>query len=316
MELRPDLVERFTSDLESLTGRAGGRIGVAVSGGGDSLALLLLAHAACPDGVQAATVDHGLRPESAGEAVLVASICKPLGVAHAVLRPEAPLAGNVQSAARRARYALLEAWRAEQGLDWILTAHHADDQAETLLMRLNRGSGVAGLSGVRPVNGRVLRPLLGWRRAELAGLVADARLDVVDDPSNADPRFDRARLRRQLEGAEWIDPPALARSAQALCSAEEALEWTADRLFGERTQRDDARLELDASGLPAELVRRLLLRALRAVDPDSAPRGDEVTRLAATLEAGGIATLARVKAEGGARWHFSPAPPRRGSGGA
>lgn len=316
MEPRPDLVERFTGDLEALTGRAGGRIGVAVSGGGDSLALLLLARTAYPDDVLAATVDHGLRPESAGEAALVASICETLGVAHQVLRPAAPLAGNLQSAARRARYALLEAWRAEQSLDWILTAHHADDQAETLLMRLNRGSGVAGLSGVRPVNGRVLRPLLGWRRAELAGLVADAGLDAVDDPSNADPRFDRARLRRQLEGADWIDPPALARSARALCAAEQALEWTADRLFDERTQRGEETLELDASGLPSELVRRLVIRALRAVDPNAAPRGYEVSRFTAALESGGTATLAGVRAEGGVRWRFSAAPPRRHSGGA
>ena len=315
MEPRPDLVKRFTFDLKALTGPSTGRIGVAVSGGGDSLALLLLASAACPNQVQAATVDHGLRPQSAGEAALVASVCKSLGVTHAVLRPEAPLTGNLQSAARRARYALLEAWRTEHGLDWILTAHHADDQAETLLMRLNRGSGVAGLSGVRPVNGRVLRPLLGWRRAELAGIVADAGLEAVEDPSNTDPRFDRARLRRRLEGADWIEPPALARSAQAICAAEEALEWAAERLFEERSHREDEMLELDTSGLPAELVRRLLIRALRTVDPDAAPRGDELTRLAAALEISGTATLAGVKAEGGGRWRFSPAPPRRDSGG-
>jgi tRNA(Ile)-lysidine synthase len=316
MDPRPDLVERFAGDLEALSGSPIGRIGVAVSGGGDSLALLVLARAACPNQVQAATVDHGLRPQSAKEAAFVASVCEDLGIAHAVLQPEVALAGNLQSAARRARYALLEAWRAEHGLDWILTAHHADDQAETLLLRLNRGSGVAGLSGVRAINGRVLRPLLGWRRAELAELVAEAGLVAIDDPSNADPQFDRARLRRQLEGADWIDPPALARSAKALCAAEEALEWAAERLFEERTQRDDDTLALDASGLPAELVRRLLIRALRTVDPDAAPRGDELMRLAAALEIGGIATLAGVKAEGGVGWRFSPAPPRRGSGGA
>ena len=309
-----DQVERFARDLAVLTGGATGRLGVAVSGGGDSLALVLLARFAFPGQVQAATVDHGLRPESTGEANFVAEACRSLDVPHAVLRPEAPLAGNLQSAARRARYALLEAWRAEQGLDWILTAHHADDQAETLLMRLNRGSGVAGLSGVRPVNGCILRPLLGWRRTELAAIVANAGLTAVDDPSNADPRFDRARLRRRLADAEWIDPAALARSAQAVGEAEDALEWATERLAAERMHRESKALNLDVSGLPAELVRRLLLRALRDIDPAAAPRGEELSRMAATLDAGGTATLAGVKAVGGARWRLSPAPPRRSSG--
>ncbi len=306
----PDLVGRFRADLEALAGESPGKLGVAVSGGPDSLALLRLALAAYPDQVEAATVDHGLRAESADEATFVAGVCEGLGVPHAVLRPSEPIAGNLQSAARHARYLLLEDWRAARGLDWVLTAHHADDQAETLLMRLNRGSGVAGLSGIRAVNGRVLRPLLGWRRAELEAVVAAAGFEAVADPSNRDEKFDRARLRRQMAGVEWIDPVALGRSAEALAEAEEALDWAAERLFAERAGGNASGLRLDPSHLPAELLRRLLLRALRRIAPDAAPRGDELSRLLGTLAQGGTATLAGVKAIGGEAWRFEPAPLR------
>lgn len=304
------LVQRFAADLDALIGTSG-RIGTAVSGGPDSLALLLLAAAARPGAVEAATVDHGLRPENAAEAQFVARVCAGLDVRHAILGPAPPLAGNLQSAARTARYALLEGWQAARGLDWVLTAHHADDQAETLLMRLNRGAGIDGLSGVRAVNGRLARPLLGWRRAELGAVVAAAGLTPIADPSNTDPRFDRARLRARLAAADWIDPAALGRSAQALAEAGRALDWSADRLWSERVREDEGGCVLDADGLPEELVRRLVLRALSALATDAAPRGEGISRLIATLRAGGTATLAGVKAEGGDRWRFSLAPPRR-----
>jgi len=272
---------------------------------------LLLAAAAVPGAVEAATVDHGLRAASAGEATFVARICGALGMPHATLRPAEPITGSVQAAARRARYALLEDWRQARVLDWILTAHHADDQAETLLMRLNRGAGVAGLSGVRAINRPVLRPLLGWRRAELEAIVRAAGIEPVADPSNVDERFDRARIRRQLGEAGWIDPPALAHSALALAEADAALDWAADQLMEERATGTGAAARLDVGGLPAELRRRLLLRMLRQVDPAADPRGDELSRLLATLERGGTATLAGVKCRGGAEWRFEPAPPRR-----
>ena len=306
----PEWVGRFRADLKALAGAEPGTMGVAVSGGPDSLALMLLTLAAFPGHVRAATVDHGLRSESGAEAEFVSDVCRKLDIPHAILRPEKPIVGNIQSAARRARYALLEAWRSEQGLDWLLTAHHADDQAETLLMRLNRGSGVGGLAAIRAVNGRVLRPLLGWRRAELEAIVAEAGLDAVADPSNSDERFDRARLRRQMRDADWIDPSAFARSARALAEAEDALDWAADRLFADRAEMTDDTLRLDPSGLPAELRRRLLLHALRRIDSDASPRGEELSRLMATLDEGGTATLAGVKAIGGESWRFSPAPSR------
>jgi tRNA(Ile)-lysidine synthase len=305
------LVERFRTDLQDLTGGSCARLGVAVSGGPDSLALLLLAAASFPGAVEAATVDHGLRPDSAGEAEFAARLSDRLGVLHRVLRLEAPLTGNLQSSARSARYRLLEEWRQARGLDWVATAHHIEDQAETVMMRLNRGSGVGGLGAIRAVNGRVIRPLLGWHRGELAAVVEAAGIEAVADPSNADARFDRVRVRRELGAAEWIDQRALARSAAALAQADEALEWMAERLFAELATRSGPDLRLDAAGLPAELRRRLVLRALRDIDPGANPRGDEISRLLAVLEAGDTATLAGVRCSGGGLWRFAAAPPRR-----
>src|SRR5262245_46562227 len=135
------LLERFRADLDSLSAPSE-RIGIAVSGGPDSLALLLLAAAARPGLVEAATVDHGLRPESRAEAEMVARTCAELRVPHEILVAdwaETP-SSAIQERAREARYSLLAGWLVEQKLKALATAHHADDQAETILMRLNRGS--------------------------------------------------------------------------------------------------------------------------------------------------------------------------------
>ena len=225
------LIARFRADC-SLDPDYGPPLGIAVSGGPDSLALLLLAHAAMPGQIYAATVDHGLRPESAGEAQFVAGVCSNIGVPHAIL-PVTVEPGNTQAQARAARYEALGTYFAHKCVLAFATAHHADDQAETLLMRLNRGSGLAGLAGVRPWSiffpeGAVaemllLRPLLGWRRAELAQIVADAGIVPVDDPSNTDETYERARMRKAIADAEWLDPAAMARSARYLAEAEEVV---------------------------------------------------------------------------------------------
>ncbi|HYI63599.1 MAG TPA: tRNA lysidine(34) synthetase TilS [Allosphingosinicella sp.] len=308
----PELVARFRSDTEALTGAAPARLGVAVSGGPDSLALLLLAEAAFPGRVAAATVDHRLRPESGAEAVFVAGVCAGLGVPHSILAAGDAIAGNVQSGARALRYRLLARWAKAEGLAWLLTAHHEDDQAETLIMRLQRGAGLSGLSGIRATariaGFPVARPLLGWPRTALAGIVDETGLVPVEDPSNADERYDRARLRRRLADAPWIDAAALARSAAALAEADAALDWAAGRLIEERVRREGEATLFDPAGIPAELRRRILLHILGANAP---PRGADLQRLLAALESGGAATLAGVKCEGGALWRFSAAPPRR-----
>ena len=315
-----DLISRFRIDLEAVAGAEPGQMGIAVSGGPDSLALLLLAQAAFPGRIAAATVDHGLRPESGAEAEAVARLCRDIEVPHRILAARVEAAGEgLQAAARAARYVALAGWMEKEGLSLLLTAHHADDQAETLLMRLNRGSGVAGLAGVRaagdvPGSGgrlRLCRPLLGWRRSELQAMVEAAAVEAVRDPSNEDERFDRARLRRRLAEAPWLDPGALTRSAALLAEAEAALEWTAGPLFAARAESADGAVLLRPNGLPGELLRRLVLRCLRQIAPEARPRGEALAAFIARLERGEAATLCEVKGTGGETWRFEPAPPRR-----
>lgn len=306
-----DAVDRFRADLLSLIGDESPGLGLAVSGGADSLALLLLAQAGFAGRIRAATVDHRLRPEASDEAVFVESLCHRLGIPHDTLRPEAPITGNLQSSARQARYDLLAEWRRRHRLKWLATAHHADDQAETLLMRLNRGSGVGGLSAIRSVNGSVIRPLLGWRRSDLEAIVERAGIEPVDDPSNKDERFDRARIRRQLREVDWIDRLGVARSAAALGEAEEALEWSTGRLWRERSVEVEGRLRLDVGQLPREFRRRLVRRALEKLAPGCGIRGEDLGRFISALESGRAATLAGVKGMAEGEWHFTLAPPRR-----
>ncbi len=154
--------------------------------------------------------------------------------------------GNIQARAREARYAALAEWAVAEGLGAVATAHHVDDQAETLLMRLNRGSGLAGLAGVRAasrIDGSevtLLRPLLGWRKAELAELVAAAGITPAADPANTNPDFDRARLRMALAAADWLDPVQLAASAAHLAESWQALDWYAELDWHEMVMRDEA----------------------------------------------------------------------------
>ncbi len=290
---------------------------MAVSGGPDSLGLLLLATAARPGLVEAATVDHALRPESSTEAKMVADACKRIGVPHATLTlswPRPPKS-NLQAKAREARYERLGEWALGRGIADIATAHHMDDHAETLLMRLARGAGVGGLGAIRRrrplIEGvRLVRPLLGWRKAELAALVAGAGIKPVDDPSNRDPRHDRVRMREWLKGADWADPERLAASAAWLSEADEALEWALRPLAAQRIVREGAGLAVDPSAIPRELQRRLLLAAFAEMGAPR-PRGPELARALDTLRKGGTTTLAGLKLEGGTTWRLSPARPRR-----
>ena len=312
----PATLDRFRADMAALGCSPQQVLLVAVSGGADSLALLLLTHALAGERCRAATVDHGLRAEARGEAEWVAALCAQRGVPHAILSAPLParVAGsaNLSGRARALRHTLLIEEADRVGASAILMAHHADDQAETLMMRLNRGSGVGGLSGVRAVNGRVVRPLLGWRRAELAAIVAAAGLTAVDDPTNGDMRFDRARMRRHLADAPWLDIGAVAQSAAWLAEADAALEWSMARLIDERWQEDASGVQLNAADLPDELARRLILRALLAIEPEAMPRGEQVTRIVAALRRGETSTLGGVLcATRGGRWTFCLAPPRR-----
>jgi len=304
---------RFAAELERLWPE-GGRLGLAVSGGPDSLALLLLAGQAIPGRFEVATVDHGLRAESADECAMVARACAERGIACEIL-PVKVVDGNTQAAAREARYAALSAWAGRRGLSAIATAHHADDQAETLLMRLNRASGLAGLAGVR-ARGTVpggalplLRPLLGWRREELAAIVAGAGLEPAHDPSNVDQSYDRARIRRALAQADWLDVAAVAASAAHLADADEAIDWIAGRDWALNVAEGDGEITYRCA-VPRAVALRVVGRIVARFGGSA--RGAAVARLVDELAAGRGGNVAGVaaKAERGS-WVFRLEPARR-----
>lgn len=307
------LLARFDAALHRLWPEQG-KLGLAVSGGSDSLALLLLAHEAIPGRFEVATVDHGLRPEAAEECRLVGRVCAARGIPCETLKVSVP-AGNVQAEAREVRYGALVNWARERQLSAIATAHHADDQAETLLMRLNRASGHAGLAGVRErgvVTGSevpLIRPLLGFHRHELAGVVEAAGLHAAQDPSNANRHYDRVRVRDALAEADWLDPSALAASAAHLAEGEEALAWAAEREWLEAVTESPGELRYRRTA-PRAIALRVVSRAIAALGQE--PRGQDAARLLGRLEEGGCGNIggvmARVK---GGVWLFRREPPRR-----
>ncbi|GLK43644.1 MULTISPECIES: tRNA lysidine(34) synthetase TilS [Novosphingobium] len=318
MDLPATEIDRFRVGLSAIWADriedGAARLGVAVSGGPDSLGLLLLAHAALPGRVEAATVDHGLRPESASEAEEVARICAGLAIPHATLAVNvAP--GNVQAEARLARYEAMAGWAAERGLAALATAHHADDQAETLLMRLNRASGVAGLAGAR---GRsrvpdadllLLRPVLNWRRAELGVVVEAAGLVAAQDPSNANDRFDRVRIRKALAEADWLDVAAIAQSAAHIAEADAALDWMAALEWRSCVTKEPMGLKYRPQA-PRAVALRVVARIVRELDGEDA-RGGAIARLVDGLSQGQPASIGKLVARPNAGgWSFARAPVR------
>lgn len=294
------------------------QVGIAVSGGPDSLALLLLAQATIPGLFKAATVDHGLRPASAAEARYVATLCANLGISHEILTIALPSGPALQERAREARYQALGEWAVRNGLAAIATAHHADDQAETLLMRLSRGAGVRGLAAMRAIgllpgmcNCQLLRPLLGWRRDDLAKIVVAAGIEPVLDPSNRDHRFERVRMRAMLGGVAEIDPLSIAASARHLAEADAAIEWAAEQCLASVKTTGGVSC-WDHRGIPRVLALRVLERILLDLGC-SKPRGNALARWHDRLAAGEIATLAGVRGDGRKpEWRFATAPkPRR-----
>jgi len=296
-----------------------GRVGLAVSGGPDSLALMLLASAALTEPIAVATVDHGLRPESGAEAEIVSRLCADRGMQHLTLRLDLKPGAGLQERAREARYLALGAWAQTAGLAAIATAHHADDQAETLLMRLSRGAGVRGLAAMRrrsSVPGlpecALLRPLLGWRRSELAKIVAEADITPVCDPSNSDTRFERARLRANLGNIPGLDLLAVATSAHHLAEADAAIEWASGRSLATANTQSGT-LFWTPGDTPRAVVLRVLERIVAQLG-GKAPRGTALARWHALLANGKIATLGGVRGDGRlAEWRFRPAPAPRGT---
>lgn len=275
LSVDPALLYRVTLPFQSGPSR---HVGLAVSGGSDSMALLwLIAPWARSLGlaVSVATVDHGLRLEAKDEAAFVSRVCAGIGVPHRILEWQGwDGQGNLMARAREARAALLADWARDCGIDTVALGHTMDDQAETVLLRLARGSGVDGLAGMeaeRDHGGvRWVRPLLGERRETLRAILRAAGKVWVEDPSNADTRFDRVKARQALGllGPMGIDAAGLDETAVRMRMARDALEDYARRAAREvlRVEAGDvvlARVGFDL--LPMETQLRLWSDAIRWV---------------------------------------------------
>ncbi len=293
--------------------------------------MLLLAHACAAENdgeIAVASVNHGLRAEAASEVALVERICAELSVPFTALSVQLA-SGNVQAKARDARYAALSEWAAEYQLGAVATAHHADDQAETLLMRLGRGSGLSGLAGVRAATKLpeteipLLRPLLSWRKAELEQIVADAGIIAADDPSNRDDRFDRARMRARIAEADWLDASALANSAQHLSEAWRAIEWYADEDWETQVYREEGSGGAPEykyyANVPRAISIETIIRIIAALGGNASR--SEAGRAFNRLWEGENASLSGVLITPGTEkienlgimmrvWRFAPEPPR------
>ena len=257
-------------------------LAVAVSGGRDSLSLAFLAHewAAGRGGrVFALIVDHGLRPAAAGEALATAGVLQRGGIESLVLRwiGDKPQAG-LQEAARTARYRLLREACRERGILHLLVAHHADDQAETIAMRAARASGPDGLAGMAALvewpDVRLLRPLLPLPRARLTATLRSRGIAWIDDPSNGDPRFERARLRRAGTVAAGLPDADGVRSGCELQAARAGVALL--------QAREDGSIAIDRAAierLPLDLRRRLASRVVQALGGgDHPPRRERLDR--------------------------------------
>jgi tRNA(Ile)-lysidine synthase len=279
---------------------------LAVSGGPDSVALMLMAadwaaqarsalNFAAPK-LHVATVDHALRPESRDEAVQVARWAQALGLPHRTLvwtgaKPKT----RIQERARDARYALLDAYAGEIGADYLLTAHHADDQAETILFRLLRGSGLSGLAGMPRAAQRGdlthLRPLLGVSKADLVAYCAAHAQPFIRDPSNDNPAFARTHLRKlaPLLAREGLDQKALLRLGIRAARTTAALDAKVDQL---RANLDATRQpDLFSSSIgrladePAEIFVRFIAGEIGRLAPGKPLRLDRLEALAAAAQA-------------------------------
>jgi tRNA(Ile)-lysidine synthase len=316
----------------------------AVSGGPDSTCLMnLLAlwrETGARPPITIATVDHGLRPEAAREARTVGKWAKALGFRHRVLVWEGDKPQTaIQEAAREERYRLLADLARRVKASHVVTGHTLDDQAETVLMRLLRGTGVGGLAGMRPELIRdevtLARPLLGLSKARLTATCAAAGWPYLEDPSNADPRFTRVRLRGHLMpllAREGLTADRLVTLAERARRDADALDARADAVLAAITvagpdhgRAGEACLELDGLRLRAEpdaILLRVVARAIAATAGALRPMRLErfeariLGDLRRALEAGEALRInlggALISLTAGGRLVVRPEPPRRG----
>lgn len=281
------------------------RLGVAISGGSDSTALLhLLARVAGDEGIRlfAATVDHGLRPEAGDEAARVAALCEQMNIPHTILEwRDWDGSGNLQDQARRARYQLLRGWAAERGIAAIALGHTADDQAETVLMRLARAAGVTGLSAMpvmRDMGGVALyRPLLFATRADLRAYLDKEGVGWAEDPSNQDRRYDRIKARQALAGLSelGITAESLTRVAENMAQADQALQRYAREMAQSLCAQHAGSIQLDRAGFaaaPPEIQRRLVVGFVGWIAGGGyPPRQATVARAVTAIAAGQTAVI-------------------------
>ena len=278
-------------------------LAVAVSGGADSLALTLLADhwvQARGGSITALTVDHRLRANSSIEAATVGEILQARGIAQEILVWHGPYpTQDLQAAAREARYRLLGEWCRGRGVLHLLTAHHQDDQAETLLLRLARGSGLAGLAGMAALvedgHWRLLRPLLDLPAARLRATLRSIGQDWIEDPSNRNPVFARARLRAQgaALAEAGLSAPRLAETCRHLARARIALEQLTERVLAEAVLLHPAGFALvDPAPLAAagdEIGLRALAALVATIGAEAyPPRFERLERLAGPFLAGNL----------------------------
>lgn len=245
-----------------------GRLLIACSGGADSLAL---AHAVMERAQQETLpqptliyLDHGLRPEAAEEGAIVAAMAAVFGASSLVQNIEVPQQASLEAAAREARYAALEKAAEQHEIDWILLGHTHSDQAETVLMRILRGTGLVGLAGMPKQRGRFARPLLGVSRRDTEAYCRERGLVYVEDSMNRDSRFTRVRMRYHwLPGLREENPrvdQALVRLAKTARDHRDVLDWAAERYLSE-SQTDKGALKVGSSfqELPEALATRVLV---------------------------------------------------------
>ncbi len=257
--------------------KTGKCIGVAVSGGGDSMALLSLLSTWCrnrPDSLFVVSVDHGLRAGSAGECQLVADFTRRIGHRFQLLHWQPTHRGNLQNQARDARYRLISDWAISMEIGTVALAHTMDDQSETLILNLARGSGIDGLSAMPSEVGRNgiewIRPLLGVRRAALRSYLEEQNIPWVDDPSNDDPRFDRVKARRLIMELAplGISVERLAATAHRVQDARLVIESETDKaadFVAELTDWGEILFDANFWELEDEIRTRLAADALRTV---------------------------------------------------
>lgn len=300
----PDVAACFRDAIaRSHTGLTDGVVGLCVSGGGDSIAMMhLAARSFDRHRLHIVTVDHGLRAGAADEIALVAGQAARLGIAHTVLTWTWDRQGNLQAAARAGRWHAIQKWAEAAHIDTIFLGHTEDDQLETLLMRLARGSGIDGLTAMARADWRdglrVVRPLLDMSREMLRGWLRTEGIAWCDDPSNDDPRFDRVRARQMFAQLETLglSRKRLLQTVNHMQAAHVSLQRAAQDFARRHVRQDTGDLIFDAAALALDnedAPRRVLAAGFSWVGGGAyRPRFDSLLEAAQKAAKGGVATLA------------------------